>query len=81
MIRRMCARNYGPLSQRTKTLADIKKHDPTETRDRAKPAIDHYERKVRLYKQRQERIRVQNNQPTPNSQPKQREFYEEYFDE
>jgi hypothetical protein len=42
-IHRTCERKYVPLKERTKTLADLKKEDSTENREKAQPYINRYE--------------------------------------
>ncbi len=42
-IYRKCERNYVPLKERTKTLADLKKQDSTENREKATSYIKRYE--------------------------------------
>jgi hypothetical protein len=42
-IHRTCERKYVPLKERTKTLADLKKEDSTESREKAAPYIKRYE--------------------------------------
>lgn len=54
-IHRKCEKEYLPLKARTKTLADLKKDDSTENRERAAPYIKRYEN-------RRERIMNRRNQ-------------------
>jgi hypothetical protein len=42
-INRKCERKYVPFKERTKTLADLKKEDSTENREKAAPYIKRYE--------------------------------------
>jgi hypothetical protein len=42
-INRKCERKYVPLRERTKTLADLKRHDSTENQEKAAPYIKRYE--------------------------------------
>jgi hypothetical protein len=42
-IHRKCEKTYVPLKERTKTLADLKKEDSTENREKAAPYIKRYE--------------------------------------
>lgn len=52
-IRRQCEREYVPLKERTKTLADLKRHDSTENREEAAPYIKRYEnRRKRIMNER-----------------------------
>ena len=44
-IHRKCSREYVPLKQRTKTMADLKKQDSTENREKAAPYIERYEKR------------------------------------
>jgi len=47
-IRRKCEREYVPLKARTKTLADLKRDDSTENREKAAPYIKRYEERRKL---------------------------------
>lgn len=50
-----CEREYVPLKERTKTLADLKKEDSTENREKAAPYIKRYEdRRRRIMNERVE---------------------------
>ena len=52
-IRRKCESEYVPLKERTKTLADLKKNDSTENREKAAPYIKRYEdRRKRIMNER-----------------------------
>ena len=52
-IHRKCEREYLPLKERTKTLADLKKEDSTENREKAAPYIKRYEdRRKRIINER-----------------------------
>jgi len=42
-VRRKCEAEYVPLKERTKTLADIKKDDSTENREKAVLSRKRYE--------------------------------------
>lgn len=42
-IHRKCEKEFVPLKERTKTLADLKKQDSTENREKAAPYIKRYE--------------------------------------
>ena len=54
-IRRKCEKEYVPLKERTKTLADLKKEDSTENREKAAPFIKRYEdRRRRIMNKRTE---------------------------
>lgn len=54
-IHRKCERKYVPLKERTKTLADLKKEDSTENREKAAPYIKRYEdRRRRIMNERVE---------------------------
>jgi len=54
-IHRKCERGYVPLKERTKTLADLKKEDSTENREKAAPYIKRYEdRRKRIINKRVE---------------------------
>jgi len=53
LIYRQCEREYVPLKERTKTLADLKKDDSTENREKAAPYIKRYEnRRKRIMNER-----------------------------
>jgi hypothetical protein len=52
-IHRKCEKEYIPLRERTKTLADLKKEDSTENREKAEPYIKRYEdRRRRIMNER-----------------------------
>ena len=54
-IQRKCEKKYVPLKERTKTLADLKREDSTENRERAEPYIQRYEnRRKRIMRERLE---------------------------
>jgi hypothetical protein len=54
-INRKCEREYVPLKERTKTLADLKKEDSTTNREKAAPYIKRYEdRRRRIINKRVE---------------------------
>jgi hypothetical protein len=55
-ILRKCRKSYTPLKHRTKTLADLKKEDSTENREKASISIDRYEkRRIRIQEQRMDK--------------------------
>ncbi|QXE46150.1 hypothetical protein IV203_000072 (plastid) [Nitzschia inconspicua] len=68
MIKRRCRTelNYVPLSQRTRTIADLKNYDDTSLRNEAKPSIDRYDRKAKEFQARRLRIMENRNQHNDN---------------
>ena len=52
-IHRKCEKEFVPLKERTKTLADLKKQDSTENREKAAPYVKRYEdRRKRIMNKR-----------------------------
>ena len=52
-IHRKCEKEFVPLKERTKTLADLRKQDSTENREKAAPYIKRYEdRRKRIMNKR-----------------------------
>ena len=52
VIERKCNQRYGPLKSRTKTLADLKREDTTENKEKAEPGIRRYQKRRNSYEQR-----------------------------
>lgn len=48
LIHRKCEREYVPLKNRTKTLADLKKEESTENQEKATQYIKRYEDRRKL---------------------------------
>jgi hypothetical protein len=55
-IDRTCKKKYVPLKVRTKTLADLKKEDSTENREKAAPSINRYEDKAKNFEDKRKSI-------------------------
>lgn len=60
VLKRTCRRKYVPLSQRTKTLADLKSENTYQNKELADASIEKYEdKRIERYKRRRQQIQNQ----------------------